>query len=213
MSAKHFPHLFKEGQIGNFQVKNRIVMLPMARQFQGFNGEVTQKTIDYYAERAKGGVGLIIVGSTRVFPPGHPFYTPGHLNIGDDRYLPGHCDLVQAIHAHGAKVAIQFGHVGGQTVRQSVAASDVQQFFCDGTAYCKPRPISRDEIYDMIELFGQGALKAKTAGYDMVEIHAAHGYLLSGFLSPKLNLRTDEFGGSLENRASIIVKLIQQIKR
>jgi len=188
-------------------------MLPMARQFQGFNGEVTQKTIDYYVERAKGGVGLIILGSTRVFPPGHPFYTPASLNIGDDRYLPGHCDLVQSIHAYGAKVAIQFGHIGGQTVHQSVAASDVQQFFCDGTAYCKPRPITRAEISDMIEQFGQGALKAKTAGYDMVEIHAAHGYLLSGFLSPKLNLRTDEFGGSLENRADIIVKLIQQIKR
>ena len=188
-------------------------MLPMARQFQGFNGEVTQKTIDYYVERAKGGVGLIILGSTRVFPPGHQFYTPASLNIGDDRYLPGHCDLVQAIHAHGAKVAIQFGHVGGQTVHQSVAASDVQQFFCDGTAYCKPRPITKDEIYDMIELFGQGALKAKTAGYDMVEIHAAHGYLLSGFLSPKLNLRTDEFGGSLKNRARITVELIKQIKR
>jgi len=213
MSAKHFPHLFSEGQIGNVEIKNRIVMLPMARQFQGFNGEVTQKTIDYYVERAKGGVGLIILGSTRVFPPGHPFYTPASLNIGDDRYLPGHCDLVQAIHAYGAKVAIQFGHIGGQTVHQSVAASDVQQFFCDGTAYCKPRPITRAEISDMIEQFGQGALKAKTAGYDMVEIHAAHGYLLSGFLSPKLNLRTDEFGGSLENRADIIVKLIQQIKR
>jgi 2,4-dienoyl-CoA reductase-like NADH-dependent reductase (Old Yellow Enzyme family)/thioredoxin reductase len=213
MSAKHFPHLFSEGQIGNVEIKNRIVMLPMARQFQGFNGEVTQKTIDYYVERAKGGVGLIILGSTRVFPPGHPFYTPASLNIGDDRYLPGHCDLVQAIHAYGAKVAIQFGHIGGQTVHQSVAASDVQQFFCDGTAYCKPRPITRAEISDMIEWFGQGALKAKTAGYDMVEIHAAHGYLLSGFLSPKLNLRTDEFGGSLENRAGIIVKLIQQIKR
>jgi 2,4-dienoyl-CoA reductase-like NADH-dependent reductase (Old Yellow Enzyme family)/thioredoxin reductase len=213
MSAKHLPHLFSEGQIGNLEIKNRIVMLPMARQFQGFNGEVTQKTIDYYGERAKGGVGLIILGSTRVFPPGHQFYTPASLNIGDDRYLPGHCDLVQAIHAHGAKVAIQFGHIGGQTVHQSVAASDVQQFFCDGTAYCKPRPITRDEIYDMFEWFGQGALKAKTAGYDMIEIHAAHGYLLSGFLSPKLNLRTDEFGGSLENRVSIIVKLIQQIKR
>jgi 2,4-dienoyl-CoA reductase-like NADH-dependent reductase (Old Yellow Enzyme family)/thioredoxin reductase len=213
MPSKHFPHLFSEGQIGNFDIKNRIVMLPMARQFQGFNGEVTQKTIDYYAERAKGGVGLIIVGSTRVFPPGHQFYTPASLNIGDDRYLPGHSDLVHAIHAHGAKAAIQFGHIGGQTVHQSVAASDVQQFFCDGTAYCIPRPITKDEILDMVELFGQGALKAKTAGYDMVEIHAAHGYLLSGFLSPKLNLRTDEFGGSLENRASIIVKLIQQIKR
>ena len=188
-------------------------MLPMARQFQGFNGEVTQKTIDYYTERAKGGLGLIIVGSTRVFPLGHQFYTPASLNIGDDRYLPGHCDLVQAIHAYGTKVAIQFGHIGGQTVHQSVAASDVQQFFCDGTAYCKPRPITRDEIYDMIGWFGQGAVRAKTAGYDMVEIHAAHGYLLSGFLSPKLNLRTDEFGGSLENRTRIIVELVQQIKR
>jgi 2,4-dienoyl-CoA reductase-like NADH-dependent reductase (Old Yellow Enzyme family)/thioredoxin reductase len=213
MSAKNFPHLFKEGQIGNFEIKNRIVMLPMARQFQGFNGEVTQKTIDYYAERAKGGVGLIIVGSTRVFPPGHQFYTPASLNIGDDRYIPGHCDLVQAIHAYGAKAAIQFGHIGGQTVHQSVAASNVQQYFCDGTAYCKPRPITKDEIYDMIEQFGQGAVKAKTAGYEMVEIHAAHGYLLSGFLSPKLNLRTDEFGGSLENRAKIVVELIKQIKR
>ena len=212
MSAKFFPNLFKEGHIGNFQTKNRIVMLPMARQFQGFNGEVTQKTIDYYVERAKGGVGLIILGSTRVFPPGHKFYTPASLNIGDDRYLPGHCDLVQAIHAYDVKVAIQFGHIGGQTVHQSVAASDVQQFFCDGTAYCRPRPISKSEIYDMIELFGQGAVKAKTAGYDMVEIHAAHGYLLSGFLSPKLNLRTDEYGGVLENRVRIIVELIKQIK-
>jgi 2,4-dienoyl-CoA reductase-like NADH-dependent reductase (Old Yellow Enzyme family)/thioredoxin reductase len=213
MSAKYFPHLFSEGQIGNFEIKNRIVMLPMARQFQGFNGEVTQKTIDYYVERAKGGVGLIILGSTRVFPPGHQFYTPASLNIGDDRYLPGHCDLVQAIHAYGAKIAIQFGHIGGQTVHQSVAASDVQQYFCDGTAYCKPRPITSDEIYDMIEMFGHGAVKAKTAGYDMVEIHAAHGYLLSGFLSPRFNLRTDEFGGSLENRTRIIVQLIQAIKR
>ena len=73
MTDKHFPHLFKEGQIGNLDIKNRIVMLPMARQFQGFNGEVTQKTIDYYTERAKGGLGLIIVGSTRVFPPGHQY--------------------------------------------------------------------------------------------------------------------------------------------
>jgi 2,4-dienoyl-CoA reductase-like NADH-dependent reductase (Old Yellow Enzyme family)/thioredoxin reductase len=213
MSAKYFPHLFSEGQIGNLEIKNRIVMLPMARQFQGFNGEVTQKTIDYYSERAKGGLGMIIVGSTRVFPPGHQFYTPASLNIGDDRYIPGHCDLVQAIHAYGAKAAIQFGHIGGQTVHQSVAASDVQQYFCDGTAYCKPRPITKDEISDMIEQFGLGAIKAKTAGYDMVEIHAAHGYLLSGFLSPKLNLRTDEFGGSLENRAKFVVELVKQIKR
>ena len=212
MSNEYFPHLFSEGKIGNFNVKNRIVMLPMARQFQGFNGEVTQKTIDYYAERAKGGVGLIIVGSTRVFPPGHKFYTPASLNLGDNRYLPGHSELVQEVHAYGTKIGIQFGHVGGQTISQGAAASDVQQFFCDGTPYPKPRPVTRSEIYDIIDLFGRGALMAKTAGYDMVEIHGAHGYLLSGFLSPKLNRRTDDFGGVLENRTRIIVEIIKQMK-
>jgi 2,4-dienoyl-CoA reductase-like NADH-dependent reductase (Old Yellow Enzyme family)/thioredoxin reductase len=212
MSEKHFPHLFKKGKIGNLTTKNRIVMLPMARQFQGLNGEVTQKTIDYFTERAKGDVGLIIIGSTRVFPPGHKFHTPASLNIGDNRYIPGHCDLVEALHAHGAKVSIQFGHIGGQTHMQGVAASDVQQYFCDGTPYTKPIPITRSEIWDTIDLFAKGAVMAKTAGYDMVEIHAAHDYLLGGFLSPLLNTRTDEFGGSLENRTRILVEMLKAIK-
>jgi 2,4-dienoyl-CoA reductase-like NADH-dependent reductase (Old Yellow Enzyme family)/thioredoxin reductase len=213
MLNDHFPHLFKKGQIGNLKIKNRIAMLPMARQFQGLNGEVTQKTIDYYTERAKGGVGLIIIGSTRVYPPGHPFFTPFSLNIGDDRYLPGHSDLAMSLHAHGAKVSIQFGHIGGQTVAPTVAASNVRQYFCDGTPYSVPRPITRGEIFDTIEQFANGAVRARTAGYDMIELHAAHGYLLGGFLSPKLNQRTDEFGGSLENRARIVVEIITQIKR
>jgi len=213
MSKQYFPHLFKKRKIGNLIIKNRIVMLPMARQFQGFNGEVTQKTIDYFTERAKGGVGLIIIGSTRVFPPGHKFHTPASLNIGDYRYIPGHCELVQAIHAHGAKVSIQFGHIGGQTHMQSVAASDVQQYFCDGTPYTKPIPITRSEIWDTIDLLAKGAVIAKTAGYDMVEIHAAHDYLLGSFLSPLLNTRTDEFGGSIENRTRIHVEIIKAIKK
>jgi len=212
MSEKHFPHLFKKGRIGNLTIKNRIVMLPMARQFQGINGEVTQKTIDYFEERAKGDVGLIIIGSTRVFPPGHKFFTPASLNLGDPRYIPGHCDLVEALHAHGAKVSIQFGHIGGQTHMQSVAASDIQQYFCDGTPYTKPVPITRSEIWDTIDLFAKGASLARSAGYDMIEIHAAHDYLLGGFLSPLLNTRTDEFGGSLENRTRIHVEMIKAIK-
>lgn len=210
---KYFPNLFKPGYIGKLRIKNRIVMLPMARQFQGVNGEVTQKTIDYFEERAKGGAGLIIVGSSRVFPPGHQFFGPTSLNLSDVRYLPGHCELVQAVHAHGAEVGIQFGHVGGQTLRQPVAASDVPQFFCDGTPYPKPRPLTRSEIYDVIDLFAKGALMARTAGYDMVEIHGAHDYLFGSFMSPKLNRRTDEFGGSLENRMRFVVETVKQIKR
>jgi 2,4-dienoyl-CoA reductase-like NADH-dependent reductase (Old Yellow Enzyme family)/thioredoxin reductase len=212
MSKTHFPHLFKKGKIGNFTTKNRIVMLPMARQFQGMNGEVTQKTIDYFAERAKGDVGLIIIGSTRVFPPGHKFYTPASLNLSAPQFIPGHCELVQALHAHGAKVSIQFGHIGGQTHMQSVAASNVQQLFCDGTPYTKPIPITKSEIWDTIDLFAKGAVMAKTAGYDMVEIHAAHGYLLGSFLSPFLNTRKDEFGGSLENRTRFHVEILKEIK-
>lgn len=212
MSKKHFPHLFKKGKIGNFTTKNRIVMLPMARQFQGMNGEVTQKTIDYFEQRAKGGVGMIIIGSTRVFPPGHKFYTPASLNLSAPQFIQGHCELVQALHAHGTKVSIQFGHIGGQTHMQSVAASDVRQLFCDGTPYTKPIPITRSEIWDTIDLFAKGAVMAKTAGYDMVEIHAAHGYLLGGFLSPLLNTRKDEFGGSLENRTRFHVEMLKAIK-
>jgi 2,4-dienoyl-CoA reductase-like NADH-dependent reductase (Old Yellow Enzyme family)/thioredoxin reductase len=212
MSNAHFPHLFKKAKIGALTIKNRIVMLPMARQFQGVNGEVTQKTIDYFTERAKGGVGLIIIGSTRVFPPNHKFFTPASLNLSDPRYIPGHCELVQSLHSHGAKVSIQFGHIGGQTHMQSVAASNVQQYFCDGTPYTKPIPITRSEIWDTIDLFAKGASMAKTAGYDMVEIHAAHDYLLGGFLSPLLNTRTDEFGGSIENRTRILVEMIKAIK-
>jgi len=213
MAEKQFQHLFAEAEIGNVVVRNRLVMLPMARQFQGINGEVTQKTIDYFLERAKGGVGLIILGSTRVFPPGHQFFTPASLNLSDDRYLPGHCDLVQALHAQGAKVSIQFGHIGGQTSAPNVAASDVRQYFCDGTPYHQPRPLTRSEIYDVIDLFGAGALRARTAGYDMVEIHAAHDYLFGSFLSRKLNQRTDEFGGSLENRMRMLVEMIRRMKQ
>ena len=212
MSKKNFPHLFKKGKIGNFTTKNRIVMLPMARQFQGMNGEVTQKTIDYFEERAKGGVGMIIIGSTRVFPPGHKFYTPASLNLSAPQFIPGHCELVQALHAHGTKVSIQFGHIGGQTHMQSVSASGTRQNFCDGTPYTKPLPITRSEIWDTIDLFAKGAVMAKTAGYDMVEIHAAHGYLLGSFLSPYLNTRTDEFGGSIENRTRFHVEMLKAIK-
>lgn len=212
MANTHFPRLFETVTVGNFTTTNRIVMLPMARQFQGMNGEVTQKTIDYFAERAKGGVGMIIIGSTRVFPPGHKFHTPASLNLSTPQYIPGHCELVQALHAHGTKVSIQLGHIGGQTHMQSVAASDVRQYFCDGTPYTKPVPITRSEIWDTIDLFAKGAAMARTAGYDMVEIHAAHGYLLGGFLSPLLNTRKDEFGGSLENRTRIHVEMLKAIK-
>jgi 2,4-dienoyl-CoA reductase-like NADH-dependent reductase (Old Yellow Enzyme family) len=215
----HFPALFEPGRIGKLKIRNRIAMLPMARQFQSIHGEVTQKTIAYYAERAKGGVGLIIAGSSDPFPPTSQIpHTAGRLSLGDAKFLPGHCELVQAVHAHGAKIGIQLGHSGGQRTiagmggHQPIAASDVVQFFCDGHPYDKPRPITRGEIYQVADIFAAAAGRAKMAGYDLVEIHAAHDYLIGGFMSPLLNRRTDEFGGSLENRMRFAVEIARRTR-
>lgn len=220
MKKVHFPALFDPGTIGKLRIRNRMVMLPMARQFQSIHGEVTQKTIDYYVERAKGGVGLIIAGSSDPFPPDHPVpHTAGRLSLGDAKFLPGHCELVQAVHAHGARIGIQLGHSGGQRTiagmggKQPISASGVQQLFCDGHAYDKPRPITRGEIYQVIDIFAAAAGRAKMAGYDLVEFHTAHDYLVGGFMSPLLNRRSDEFGGSLENRMRFAVEIVKRTRK
>lgn len=217
---QYFPNLFKAGYIGKLRIKNRLVMLPMARVFAGFNGEVTQKTVDYYAERAKGGVGLIIVGATNTVPMDswipHGIWL---LNLCGPEFIPGHHDLVEAVHAQGAKIGIQLSPgSGGQTRiasmggKQPISASGVQQYFCDGSAYDNPRPITKVEIYGLVEMLAQGAGRAKTCGYDLVDYHFAHDYLVGGFMSPKVNRRTDEFGGSLENRMRFAVEIVKRTR-
>jgi len=214
----HFPKLFTPGEIGKVKIRNRIVMSPMGMHFAGINGEVTDKTIGHYAERAKGGAGLITVGITNMMPTPQR-YNVMLLSIGEDRLLRGHYELTEAVHSYGAKISIQLGHIGSQMSmaaaggKQTLSPSGVQQIFVDGHSYEPPRPMTTAEIYEVAQYFADAAGRAKRAGYDIVEIHAAHGYLVGSFMSPLFNRRKDEFGGSLENRMRFPLEIIRRMKQ
>jgi len=210
-----FPGLFQPGRIGRLQIKNRIVQLPTGTSFIGPNCEVTERTIASYVERAKGGVGLIIVGGVRALPINKP-YDRKFLNLGEERLLASHYYLVEAVHSYGAKIAVQLNHPGSQVFHadwggeQPLSPSGVQQIYVGGRQYAHPRPMSKGEIYQMVDGFVKAVSNAKQVGYDIVEIHAAHGHLLGAFLSSATNKRTDQFGGRLENRVRFVKEIIEQ---
>jgi 2,4-dienoyl-CoA reductase-like NADH-dependent reductase (Old Yellow Enzyme family)/thioredoxin reductase len=214
VTDRRFPKLFEPGQIGNVRIRNRIVMLPMGTCYAGPYGEVSAKTIDYYTERAKGGTGLITIGYTFIFP------RPGSsgLDLSHDRFLSGHFELIEAIHAYGAKVTVQLVHIGRVWPSHNfdeyhpVSCSDRSVVYLGETRYPTPRPLERGEIYALMDKFAAAAERAMKVGYDMVEIHAAHGYLLGSFLSRFTNNRKDEFGGSLGNRLRFPLGVIKRIK-
>lgn len=223
MFSKHyqvcFPDLFQVGWIGNVRVRNRIVMAPMGMHYNaGINGEVTDRTIAFFEQRAKGGAGLIIAGITDPMPTLQRVTVP-FLSLGQDKLTRGHTYLVEAVKAYGANMGIQLGHVGSQISivahggRVPISPSGISTCFVDGHPYCEPRPMTNDEIYDVIECFAAAACRAKDAGYDMVEIHGGHGYLVSSFMSEATNKREDEFGGSLENRMRFALEIIKRIKQ
>ena len=206
------PKLFAAGKIGMMQLRNRVVMAPMVVQLGAESGAVTQRTVDYYARRAKGGAGLVIVEATYVAPGGKAFAC--QLSIDRDALVPGHFDLVEAIHRNGAKVALQIHHGGARanpalTGGVLVAPSAVAE---EGISTV-PRALTAQEIEDLADSYARAALRAQRAGYDAVEIHGAHGYLIHGFLSPVSNHRTDAYGGSAENRlrfAGLVVRRVRE---
>jgi 2,4-dienoyl-CoA reductase-like NADH-dependent reductase (Old Yellow Enzyme family)/thioredoxin reductase len=214
----NFPKLFQPGRIGKLKIKNRVVMSPMGLHYNaGVNGEVTNRTIAYYGERAKGGVGLIMVGLSDPMPSAQRPTIP-MLSLGGDRFIRGHYYLAEAVHAYDARIGIQLGHLGAQMSmaahggRATLSPSGIQMRFVDGHAYDSPRPLTRAEVYELIEFFALASGRAKEAGYDLVEIHAAHGYLIGSFMSLATNTRDDEFGGSLENRMRLPVEIIRRVK-
>lgn len=217
-SLRVFSKLFEPGRIGKVKIRNRIVMLPMGAYFPGPTGEMSDRTRAYYVERAKGGVGLIIVGLSGVTPREQPI-TRNYTTLAETNLLPSHYHLTEAVHAHGAKIGIQLCHVGAQATmddwggKPPLSPSGIEQLSVAGKAFPKPRPMTRQEIYQLIEQYGVAGQNARRAGYDLVEIHGAHGYLLNAFLSPATNKRTDEFGGSIENRSRIVVEIIKEIHR
>jgi 2,4-dienoyl-CoA reductase-like NADH-dependent reductase (Old Yellow Enzyme family)/thioredoxin reductase len=204
--------LLEPFQIGNMRLKNRIVMAPMETQYGTEDGHVTERIKNYYEARARGGAALIIVEATYIHPQG--WAHNNQITIGDDKYIPGLSQLVQVIHKYGAKAAIQINHAGRdakvafQHGIQIVAPSPLPGPLVSE----KPKELTTEEIKEITDLFARAALRAKKAGFDGVEIHGAHGYLISQFLSRVSNKRQDIYGGDLANRARFLVEVIKAIK-
>jgi 2,4-dienoyl-CoA reductase-like NADH-dependent reductase (Old Yellow Enzyme family)/thioredoxin reductase len=187
----------------------------MTSNYADEDGMVTDRLIDFFAERAAGGVGLIIVEATYVSQNGRR--SKYNINVFDDRFIPGLARLTSAVKRHGARVALQIAHGGREcrrevTGEQPVAPSAVSSAFSGYGAGEQPRILSLAEIEEMVVNFAKAAVRAKEAGFDLVEIHGAHGYLISQFLSANTNFRTDRYGGGLEGRARLLEEVVLRCK-
>ena len=206
--------LFEPGRIGTMTLRNRFVQAPIFTQFASTFGEVDEKLIEYHRARARGGVGLIILENTSIdWEVGR---TAGHpIRIDHDRFIGGLADLVEAVHNEGAKIAPQLHHTGRQNSQGNTERNEPPLAPTAGITSAfgtPPRAIEEDEIPGLIDRYVQGARRAVAAGFDAVELHGAHGYLLGQFLSPFTNHRTDDWGGPLENRARFALEVVKGIR-
>lgn len=211
-----FENVLQEGLIGGIKIRNRIVMPPMVTNYAGLDGEPTERMIEYYRARARGGVGLIIVEATVVsYEVNKAKILCRVPRLHDPVYIPDFNELVEAVKDEGAKIAIQLSPGGAAQVKpflapgvEPIAASAYE---CKLTG-AKAREATIDEIKSLVEAQGKGALLAKNAGFDMVEIHAHGGYMMATFLSPYYNKRRDMYGGGLEGRMRFTIETIRCMK-
>jgi len=209
----NFPKLFEPGWIGNVQLKNRVIKAPQHTGLANPDGSITERMLRYYKDVASGGVSMVIVEYAWIDNDASRA-SPCQLGIASMDHIPGLSLLAQTIQANGAKAAIQISHAGRQrfTLARPKAPSTVpwEEIFAAG---CPPPDVlTFEEILQIVKSFGQAARKAQIADFDMVEIHACHGYLISNFLSPRTNKRADWYGGSLENRMRFLLEVIAEIK-
>ena len=196
--------LLTPARIGPVEIRNRIVMPPMTTRTADADGFVTDATVAYYMARVRGGVGLIIVEMASSEKAGR--HRRRELGIHDDRFLPGLTRLVEQIHRGGAKASIQLGHGGGHTRVDICGETPIAPSAFPHPVYeltfetIVPQEMTRARIGEAVQAFAAAAVRARKAGFDCVEIHAAHGYLISQFHAPFENRRTDDYGGSLANR-------------
>ena len=203
--------LFEETTINGMTMRNRTVRSATWEGMCEQDGRPTEKLIDWYRDLAQGGIGLIVSGYTFVRPEGKG--VSGKMGIHTDGFAGVYEDLTSAVHDAGGKIAVQLVHAGGQTNainagRQPLAPSSVQvDQFPE-----MPAELTKNEISDIITAFGEGARRAKAWGLDAVQLHGAHGFLINQFLSPLTNRRTDEYGGSIENRSRFLFEVYQKVR-
>ncbi|MBD3226803.1 MAG: NAD(P)-binding protein [Candidatus Lokiarchaeota archaeon] len=203
--------LLESYKINNIELKNRICMPAMDTNFGNRKGELTEKNKKYLELRAKGGVGLII--TEPAFFENRGRGTGKMLSIAEDDKIEGFKQLTEKIHKHGSRILLQLYHAGNQatsffTGEQPVSCSNIP---CGLTGEI-PKPLSIEEINEIVQKYAIASLRAKKAGFDGVEIHAGHGYLLNQFLSNRTNKRNDQYGGNLENRMRILIEVLKAVR-
>ncbi len=203
-------NLFSQGKIGPLVLKNRIVLPAMGSGMPEKDGHVSKQLIDFHVARVKGGCGLNIVENSAV---SENTKAPHVVGLYDDRFLPGLTELAGAIKQAGGSACIQIWHAGRQT-RSSLSGLPV---VAPSPIPCPvnremPKELTVEEIDGLVEDFANAALRAKTAGFDAIEVHGAHGYIITQFMSPSANIRTDDYGGSFENRVRFPVEVVTAIR-
>ena len=203
--------MFSPARIGPIEIKNRFVVPPMGTNYANMDGTVSPKFIEHYAGLARGGFGLIIVEFTAIDPQGRALV--GQSALWGDECIEGHRRLVDEVHGQGAKIAVQLAHAG----RQTASALTGQPIVAPSPLPCPtiqetPCELTTEEVHQIIQKFIAAAVRAKVAGYDAVEVHGAHGYLLAQFMSGYSNKRVDEFGGRLTGRMKMAVEIVKGIK-
>ncbi|HQX46648.1 MAG TPA: FAD-dependent oxidoreductase [Steroidobacteraceae bacterium] len=233
MAASAFAQLLSPGRIGPLELRNRIIVTAMGVNLAEADGTCGERIRAFHEEQARGGVGLVNVGVAGVaWPAGGN--EPGQVAISEDRFIPGLAALADAVHRHGAKLSIQLHH-GGFGAPEDMKAGrpvwvpcypeppkkDITEMWLLEEIAKSPAPQIRnvefrimtiEDIRTVVQQFAAAAVRAKRAGADGVEIHAGHGYLLSSFISPRFNKRTDEYGGPLENRVRILLEVVRAIR-
>ncbi|MBR9910625.1 MAG: FAD-dependent oxidoreductase [Gammaproteobacteria bacterium] len=235
--SKPLQHITAPGRIGQIPLRNRMIMTPMGSNTAAEGGFCSEQTVSYYEARARGGAAMLIMGSVSVaWPRGSSNYR--HIALSDDKYIPGLQQLVEAVHAHDCRVAAQLHHgglmafneaaVGHPTLCPSApqghSADEMTPFMTaeelgiisapmqEPTFNLHYKEADDDDIRWVIDVFVAAAERAKRIGFDGVEIHAGHGYLIANFLNPSVNRRQDRYGGCIENRSRLLVEIITEIK-
>jgi len=205
------PKLIEHNQLKYLKLANRFIRSATWEGLAAENGGCSPELVDRMVELARGRVGLIITGHTYVHPAGQA--TPWQLGMDKDTRIAALSQMTEAVHREGGRIMIQLAHGGLRAEPQLTNTTPVGPSTGEGLVKSAGKEMTTADIHQIVTSFGQAAHRAKAAGFDGVQIHAAHGYLLSQFLSPAFNQRGDEYGGTVENRVRIILEVLQNIRQ
>ncbi|MFC1880400.1 NADH:flavin oxidoreductase [Thermodesulfobacteriota bacterium] len=203
--------LFETSEINGMRLANRFVRSATWEGMAADDGACKPKLIDLMVNLAQGGVGLIISSHTYVSPEGQA--SPWQIGVYDDKLIPGLEAMAAAVHENGGKIVMQLAHAGYFANAKLTGQTPMAPSNAEGFAKGERQEMSADDIHRVVKAYGAAAQRAQTAGFDGVQIHSAHGYLLSQFLSPAFNHRKDEYGGDIQNRARALVEVLREIRQ